>query len=392
MSFYFIKFLLLFIIFWRLALPLSAQDVKAKAKAGESVGALLNRFKLPRTGESLIKFRQLNRLLSTQGLQRDRLYTLPIKRVRYNGQSIRSTLNISDFNQAQRIADFNEALRQAGIKTKTIAQDRDLWVPPAQVWQNASIPNRLGFVTLPVFGAKYQLIPIRDNKLKDCVYFIDAGHGGPDPGTSGTYNGHILREDEYAYDVSLRLARLLIQHGATVHLTVIDPDDGIRDAAVLERDAHETFNGGVRMADGYRDRLFQRTNFVNTTAEKYPNAKLQRFISIHIDAREASQNPQQIDVHFSYNPLSAIAESLGNKMLSLFRQKYAQYQPNRGYNGRLFQRPNLHVLKYTKPVALLVELGNISHPRDQIRFVNPENRQTLAEWLCEGLLLEVSGN
>ena len=62
----------------------------------------------------------------------------------------------------------------------------------------------------PIFGAKYRAVELKDNSLKGQVYYIVSGHGGPDPGCNIRLNNHFLAEDEYAYDVSLRLARNLI--------------------------------------------------------------------------------------------------------------------------------------------------------------------------------------
>jgi N-acetylmuramoyl-L-alanine amidase len=78
---------------------------------------------------------------------------------------------------------------------------------------------------------------------------------------------------------------------------------------------------------------------------------------------------------------------MGQVLHSTIREKYAQYQPGRGYGGRVKMR-NLMILRDTKPVAVLVELGNIRHPGDQVRLVKPGNRQALADWIAEGLARE----
>ena len=87
--------------------------------------------------------------------------------------------------------------------------------------------SRVG--TFPIFGSKYERVERSSDRLAGRIYYIVSGHGGPDPGTVGRYAGRKLPEDEIAYDVSLRLARRLLEEGATVYLIVQDPNDGIRD-------------------------------------------------------------------------------------------------------------------------------------------------------------------
>jgi N-acetylmuramoyl-L-alanine amidase len=38
------------------------------------------------------------------------------------------------------------------------------------------------------------------------------------------------------------------------------------------------------------------------------------------------------------------------------------------------------------PTGVYIELGNIKNPLDQDRLVIQNNRQAVANWLCEGLL------
>ena len=67
--------------------------------------------------------------------------------------------------------------------------------------------------------------------------------GDPDPGCIGKYRGKELHEDEYAYDIILRLGRELMKRGAKVHFIIQDAKDGIRDQAILNNSKRETCMG-----------------------------------------------------------------------------------------------------------------------------------------------------
>jgi N-acetylmuramoyl-L-alanine amidase len=46
------------------------------------------------------------------------------------------------------------------------------------------------------------------------------------------------------------------------------------------------------------------------------------------------------------------------------------------------------MLERTVPTALFIELGNINHTRDQQRLIYENNRQALANWMCEGVMAD----
>lgn len=64
-----------------------------------------------------------------------------------------------------------------------------------------------------LFGKKLATYQITSNELSGACFYLVSGHGGPDPGTIGIYQGRQLHEDEYAYDIILRLARELLTRG-----------------------------------------------------------------------------------------------------------------------------------------------------------------------------------
>ena len=71
-----------------------------------------------------------------------------------------------------------------------------------------------------MFGKAYENYTVLDTSLAGACFFLVSGHGGPDPGTTCIVDGKELHEDEYAYDIMLRLARNLMEHGATVHIII----------------------------------------------------------------------------------------------------------------------------------------------------------------------------
>ena len=234
----------------------------------------------------------------------------------------------------------------------------------------------------PIFGKKYEKIPAIDNTLTGAIYYLVSGHGGPDPGALGKYGGNTLSEDEYAYDVTLRLARNLISHGATVYLIIQDKDDGIRDDAILPMDKEETTIKNDRLPLNQKERLKQRADEVNKLY--YQNkGSFQRLLAIHIDSRSKGQN---IDVFFYHHQNSQRGKSLAKEIHNVFKSKYDRHQPGRNYHGTVSARSGLYMVKNTLPPIVYIELGNIKNYRDQLRFVLSDNRQALANWIELGII------
>lgn len=238
----------------------------------------------------------------------------------------------------------------------------------------------------PLFGSKYANYPIQSNKLKGACFFLVAGHGGPDPGAVAKVDGRTLHEDEYAYDITLRLARALLMEGATVHIIIQDAKDGIRDDKYLTNSNRETCMGRA-IPQKQTPRLKQRSDKINELSKK-STAKYKRSIFIHLDSRSQKQ---QIDVFFYHHPKSTQGKRLANNLKKTFDNKYRQHQPNRGYSGTVSDR-NLYVLNNTTPVGVFIELGNLQNSYDRRRFLDYDNRQALANWICQALITDYQAN
>lgn len=233
-----------------------------------------------------------------------------------------------------------------------------------------------------LFGPKYEEYTVRSNKLKGAVFFLSSGHGGPDPGAVGKIDGYEVHEDEYAYDITLRLARALLEEGATVHMIIQDALDGIRDDRYLANSKLETCMG-VAIPLNQTLRLKQRSDKINSLARK-SKEKYKRAVFIHLDSRSQKK---QLDVFFYYAKNSSGGRKLASTMRSTFESHYKKHQPNRGFTGTVGQR-SLYVLDNTTPVGIFAELGNIQNSFDQRRFLDPNNRQALANWMCRGFITD----
>lgn len=238
-----------------------------------------------------------------------------------------------------------------------------------------------------IFGKNYNSVVVKSDELKGAIYYLKSGHGGPDPGAMGKYQGHTVCEDEYAYDVTLRIARNLIERGATVYLIVIDKNDGIRDETFLMPDKDEVCYPGKTIPLNHVKRLQQRVDVVNQLYKKHGNA-FQRFISIHVDSRSKGEN---IDIFFYHDSKSNSGKRACTILQETFRAKYNEVQPGRGYSGSVSAR-NLYVLKNSYPTGVFIELGNMNHQRDIKRLIIADNRQAVANWLTLGLVKDFKNN
>ncbi|MDL2222313.1 N-acetylmuramoyl-L-alanine amidase, partial [Parabacteroides sp. OttesenSCG-928-N08] len=114
----------------------------------------------------------------------------------------------------------------------------------------------------PLFGKQLADYRITSSDLKGACFYVVSGHGGPDPGAVGKIGNHTLHEDEYAYDIALRLARCLLMRGATVHIIIQDKEDGIRDDQILQNSKRETCMGSA-IPLNQTERLRQRSEKIN---------------------------------------------------------------------------------------------------------------------------------
>ncbi|MEZ4809438.1 MAG: N-acetylmuramoyl-L-alanine amidase [Allomuricauda sp.] len=273
------------------------------------------------------------------------------------------------------------------LNANSLGESESLYVGHSYLLPDTLTPKKVEETdtrfTYPIFGKELAKIDSVSNRLDGTVYYLISGHGGPDPGAVEKYDGKLIAEDEYAYDVTLRLARELLAHGAEVHIIVQDENDGIRDARILEPDTDEmVLSNAIPL--GQLARLKQRTKAVNDLYLKN-RGKYQRLLVTHVDSRSTGTN---IDVFFYHHEKSDNGKRLAESIHQTFLEKYKKFQPNRQYNGTFMERSSLYVVKNTLPSMVYIEIGNIRSKTDQRRILDPDNRQALAKWISEGIILD----
>lgn len=403
---------------------LQAEQLSVEARRGDGIYSLLRRYDLVAYGCNIDEFKRLNRLTNSSRLLVGYRYDLPIEVYRYDGTSIRTTTGNDSWDRAVAIKEYNEQLVASGLRESDYRDDLILYVPYhidhcsgdpvlenrqpdiVNLGENAgsqeeldrlkdraadrqpiAVPDQVtlaGPRTFKIFGEAHAQVPLIDRELAGRIFYIVAGHGGPDPGAVGRRGNHLLAEDEYAYDVALRLCRNILQHGGTPYMIIRDENDGIRDDEYLIPDNDETIWGGASLPRSQKARLFQRSDIINALYDENLEKGIidQTMIAIHIDSRHRGQ---RIDVFLYYPEGDLQGAHRAEQIQRTFSAKYDQYRPGRGYAGSVSER-DLHMLRETKPSGVYIELANIANSSDQQRIINPRNRQLLADWLLLGLI------
>lgn len=401
---------------------------EVKVKSGDGITTLLQRYKLEGHSCNIKKFCELNNLEFKDHLFTHKVYKMPLLVMNYNGKNIRTSIGVEDLELAKRIKSYNENLQKLGLRKSSFTTDKKIFVPyheldcggllsePSEkksskpkplvkIEKNGEEKSKKGdgetikkidkekevkvilkdanAIVNPLFGPKYERVEFEDKSLYNQIFYIISGHGGPDPGALCSHTEVDMCEDEYAYDVALRLARDLTQHGATVHMIVQDGNDGIRDEPFLECDHDEAMCTGCKIPLGQLTRLKIRTDAVNKLYAQYKKKKVksQRLIEIHVDSR--SEEHRQDVFFYHYNGVES--EKIANNLHSVFQSKYQVHQKDRGYFGHVSKR-GLYTLRKAKPASVYIELANIKNSEDHKRLTLNTNRQALANWLFEGLI------
>lgn len=383
------SFVFRFIVFITSCFCIYAADnvyVSTIAKKKDKLDDVFSRYEIDFNQANVKSFKKINgitKIPKTGLLLQGKLYFLPIRIVQYQGGNIIDVPDVKSDGDAAFLEQYNDRMKSKGIRKDDFRTSGKLWIPMSFNNKELSSEVKKKRSYQRIFGKGYNVVEQVDNALQGQVFYIDPGHGGPDPGAIGKRGKHELHEDEYAYDVSLRLARNLLTHGAIVYIIVQDMKDGIRDARYLNNSERERYYGGQIISRGHRERLEQRAGIINKLFEKHAaTATAQHSVTIHVDSRTTTE---RIDIFFYYAPGSEKGKSDAETLLNTLRTKYEQAQPGRGYKGNVESR-ELFMLTNIKPIGTYIELGNIKNPNDQVRIIEPRNRQAIADWLCAGFL------
>jgi len=370
------------------------------AAPGDGIYLLLRKYQLDQFSCNFSKFYELNNIKKNAPLKQGAAYKLPILIYPFNGKTIRSSIAVDNWDLAVGIQNYNEQMLKDGLRNSSFKTDRMLWVPyhtfncanpdlkiptPEPItneeYEKVSNPGNRVF---PIFGKAHENTPLLSNKLQGEIYYIVSGHGGPDPGAIGKRSSRTLCEDEYAYDVALRLCRKLLQHGATAYMIVRDPNDGIRAEEVLKCDEDEVVWGGFPVIRSQKGRLMQRSNIINDLYKRNRSLGFskQTTLVIHVDSRSRNQRIDLFFYHQNKNPQSKL---LAQRLHKTMQTKYAKYRKGGAYQGTVKTR-DLHMLREVESTSVYIELANIKNINDQKRIVVERNRELLSDWLYEGLI------
>ena len=244
------------------------------------------------------------------------------------------------------------------------------------------------------FDQKIDRLGRLSNALKGWHFVLDPGHGGLDPGAvvenlDGNGEKVYVVEDEYAYDVALRVYVLLRLHGATVSMTVLSPNHLIRHSnpptrtfvneknEVYNSDSINKDNCPANWPSGGRDgNLLWRVNIAEKAFKGVPKNR-RMYLSFHADIDPRSPEAFLVLYHENRNSRNEDTRS----------KNFAQsILPALGA-GAHARGQNLGVLRNNPAgIRVILEVRNLAYTDHAWALRFEELRQRDAEKIVKGVL------
>lgn len=150
-------------------------------------------------------------------------------------------------------------------------------------------------ILITFLGILLGISEVQAQKKKPALYgwavVLDAGHGGMDPGASGIHNDKLVVEDEYVYDVTLRIRRMIRAKGGLVFMTTKDAvgERNWDTFSVFPHMRTERFVSDGTIVQAGTAGLRKRLRIGNQVRHRYSGHQ-QAWISVHFDVRSGGND------------------------------------------------------------------------------------------------------
>ena len=254
------------------------------------------------------------------------------------------------------------------------------------------------FITLSLFlqgcitKPRTPLLPIVTPALPSLVrvheIILDAGHGGKDPGAIGPMG---LLEKDVVLDIAQRLAEIFKDRGVKVILT-------------RESDVFISLQSRTEMASQSQADLFVSIHANSSPIRSVAGVEVFSLKDLGYVEKNEVQRKTNYELMFETLAMKQGSKDLENiledllyshkqaQSLSLAKTLSETVSQEANTENRGFKTSHFYVLRNTLIPAVLVEIGFLTHPREEKLLQTSAYRQKIAEGLARGILLYDSQN
>ncbi len=263
----------------------------------------------------------------------------------------RLVINFNGFNLGQ----LPETTKNVNSASVTNIRTGQFSTDPPIARLVLDLKGRVSYRTETARNGKRLIVEVSEIKhseygeyVEDKVIFIDPGHGGSDPGASGS--SRQVWEEEINLDIAKRLADILNKQGATV---------------LMSRLADETVD------------LYARSAMANQA-----NADI--FISIHCDANLDPGVGGTTTYYYAPATRADLFEQQPDR-LRLAQSIQTELINELNLENRGIRQANYAVLRETGMPSVLVETAFISNPNEEQLLRDANFRRRVAEAIARGI-------